>query len=113
MEKYINIKENNFLKIKVSHRAGGDNVFHGTTEKRGVQVSFTSIEKDGYVERFVPMDGVNFRILALEYKRKSQKKIKLVEDFVEKNTKELFELWKNRDKDSIIRKFETFRDQIN
>lgn len=91
------LQDNDYLTIKVMHRAGGMSYISGNTEKKGVQVSFTKekiTNEHGYnCSHSVPMDNCNFRFLALEYKRKSQKKIDAVYEYIYQNQEEYLECW--------------------
>lgn len=95
----MHIKDNEYLVMKVMHKDGGMNYFSSKIEPKGVEVVFTKteifVDKTSTIERYTPMDNCNYRILVLEYKRKSQKKLDMVYQFVMDNKEELFHLWLN------------------
>jgi hypothetical protein len=101
VKQLLHIENNEYLEITVRHRVGGINHFSGKEEKRGVEVSFTHVIKDGCIHRSKPMDKRNFRILVFKYKRKSQKKIEAVSAYMTSNIEKIFELWKSGDYQSL------------
>lgn len=101
----INIKDNEYLEIDVMQQSGGMNYFNGKTERRGVYVTFiktTFTTNDGYTTRkFMPMANNNFKILAIENMRKSKKQLDLVHSIVQSNKDKLYQLWQEKDIESI------------
>ena len=101
MQSYINIKDNTYLKISVAHRDAGLTA-RGNEVPRGVIVSFTVIERDGMWEKCSPYDNGNYNVQAVVYKRRNQKAISKVEQFVKDNVEKLFELWKDNQRANMV-----------
>ena len=78
------IKDNEYLQISVKHVDGGMNYFSGRVESKGVEVYFTKLKfsDDMRTYEFSPHDKENFRIKAKTYKRKSQKQIDKVFQYI-------------------------------
>ena len=91
-------KENEFLTINVRHNAGGINYFNYKSEERGVYIHFQKeiiTKGNGYsCSEFCPCDASSFKIKAVEYKRKSQKKINDVFEWTKEYKDVILNMWK-------------------
>jgi len=101
------IKDNQYLEISVNHVNGGMNYFSGRVESKGVEVYFTKIQlsDDMRTYEFSPHDKENFRIKVATYKRKNQKTIDKVFQYIKDNQDSLFQLWSDGLYDRIMLKF--------
>ena len=93
IEKIYNPNKNQFLEIKLDYRHGGWNYWYGVKEKRGYELIFSLIRKNGKLKIIAPLDGVNFRILVKEAKRYSSKTIEKLEQVLKQNQQELLEAY--------------------
>lgn len=112
MEMYRQIEGITHAKISVDYRLGGLNYFSGRQEPRGIVVSFTTVEKEGYSEKYTPMDSCNYRIFIKEMKRKSQKKIDKVCEIISQNSSELFDFYIDGNKDMVWENLQALRPTI-
>ena len=107
-------KENGlWMKIKILYSLGGINYFYGKSEPRGYGVSFITVEKGEDFEKYAPMSDENFRIFIKEVKRKSKKTERELIDFVGSIIEELFELYKEDNKEEIFNKLKEFNKKEN
>ena len=94
------------LKIDVSYSKGGMNYFSGKAERRGIYIHFTEVERSeerGYAsESYGLFSGSSFKILALELKRLSQKKLEEVFQAVYQIKEDLFEQQKALNKEILL-----------
>lgn len=94
------------LKIDVSYSKGGINYFNGQTNRRGIYVHFTEVERSfdrGYVtESHSLFSKSSFKILVLELKRLSQKKLEAVYESIGNIKNDLFEQQKVLNKEIIF-----------
>lgn len=91
-------EEGRMIKISISFRDGGQNHFHGSQEKRGIEVGISEVtlerQPSGIVmEGFSPFDDVNGRLLVLELPRYSPKKIESVARTFDAVAPEISRLW--------------------
>jgi hypothetical protein len=107
MKTRLLIKDNEYLDIDVGHVNGGMNYFSGRVESKGIEVYFTKVKLSDDMKsyEFSPHDKENFRIKVASYKRKSQKKLDQVFQFVKDNQDSLLQLWVNGLYDRIMIKF--------
>ena len=94
------------LKIDVSYSKGGMNYFSGKPERRGIYVHFTEVERStesGYAtESHMLFSGSSFKILAVELKRLSQKRLEEVFQAVYQIKEDLFEQQKALNKEILF-----------
>jgi translation elongation factor EF-G len=109
LKRPIETEENKFLVIAVKYDLGGYNHFASKTDARGYKLYFSikTIE-DGW-HKFTPTDGKNFKITIKEVKRQSKKTEEKIVDFIEEHKEELFEAFKEQDKNKCFEIIKSFK----
>ena len=109
IQKWYKQKEDEkWMKIEIFYSLGGMNYFYGKSEPRGYSVSFTTVERGEDFEKYAPMSDENFRIFIKEVKRKSKKTERELIEFIGSIIEELFELYKENNKEEIFNKLREF-----
>ena len=90
------------LVIEVGYELGGISYFTGNNSERGIYVYFKRMEIGNGFRSFAPLNDSNFKVLAAELKRKSQKRIDMVIDYIQKNAEELANLYSKGERQSIV-----------
>ena len=103
---------NIYMDITVYHKDGGTNYFYNKQELKGIEVSFKQVEVDGCSTKYTPTDNTNFRIFIYEYKRKNQKKLDQANFFIQTHRDQLFDMYRELDRDSILQLLSTFKDLV-
>lgn len=99
---------NIYMTIEVKYSLGGMNYFTGKIEKRAYWIYFTLEKIEGGTHIITPMDDTNFKLLILEAKRYSKKKMESFESVVKYNRDKLFSIYekylngKRIEKDEIL-----------
>jgi hypothetical protein len=68
-------REGEYSKIDVNYQAGGMNYFSGKSERRGIYINFTLVERGENFESYSVFGSSSFKILALELSRRSEKRL--------------------------------------
>lgn len=97
MKLYRKIEGNIEAKLDIYYRLGGYNDYHRKEEKRGIVLSFGTVEVNGMWESSKPQDRSSFKVLLKELNRKSDKQLTLISDVIHQNQDEIFEHYINGD----------------
>lgn len=96
---YYPAERGTMVKLTIAHRDGGRNYFSGANEKRGIEISLSTIEvsESGTsgvtMESYNPMDEGNGRLLLLEMPRYSAKKLEQIVELFDEKAPEISALW--------------------
>jgi len=101
--RYRKLEGDLHAKIEVCYSIGGRNFFDGSMERRGIYIFFTTVEKGKCCESYRPMSSKNFKILAVELNRFSNKKQQMIVDWVQAHKDELFDLYVKQDKTRLFK----------
>ena len=101
---YIHIENDNYLRIEANHLDSYDSKY------KGIMVYVSKVERiekviDNYSywnETCRPMDDCNYKFLVCKYKRKSQKKIDMINDYIYANHELILDLYKNNKRYAIV-----------
>ena len=96
------------LIIEAEYELGGMSLFSDTISERGVYVYFKRMDIGDGVRSYKPFNDTNFKVLALELKRKSKKKIGSVASYIQQNAEELANLYLKDDRKSIVSIIQNF-----
>jgi hypothetical protein len=97
MKLYRKIEGNHEAKLDIYYRLGGYNDYHRVEEKRGIVMSFGTVEVNGIWEQSSPQDKSSFKVLLKPLNRKSDKQLIKVFDVIVQNQDEIFEHYINGD----------------
>lgn len=101
---YIHIENDDYLRIEACHYDSYDR------KGKGIMVYLTRVERTEiasteyryWSEKCIPMDDCNYKFLVCEYKRKSKKKIDMINDYIYVNHELIIDLYKNNKRYAIV-----------
>jgi len=93
------LEGNKFMEIEIKYDEGSEYM----NTRRGYYIFFTHIVVEDGFKRFIPMDGVNFKMCVKEVKRFGKKQMKNIVDFMLLHKDKFFNLYKVQDRELIVK----------